>query len=120
MKKSFIRNLLLASGLCATLLTSGCASQDSVKLNIHTDPEGAHVIYRQGQSHWLYLGVTPLNVIEVIQKEELEDEDTVSIKTMRTGYLDQVREYSGREIRDELAEQGHIFWTPRLVKAPKK
>ncbi len=116
-----MKRVITCSLLVATLaVTGGCASQYSVNFNIHTDPEGSHVVYRQGQSKWIYLGVTPLDVIEVINKEQLEDSDTVSIKTMRCGYLDQVREYSGREIRDELKEQGQIFWTPRLVKAPPK
>ncbi len=101
-----MKRVITCSLLVATLaVTGGCASQYSVNFNIHTDPEGSHVVYRQGQSKWIYLGVTPLDVIEVINKEQLEDSDTVSARVQWPG--DQRRvERAGTDLLDPAPGQG--------------
>ena len=114
------RNLLYSLGLIVFLLLPGCSSKNSVNFKIHTEPEGAHVIYSQNSRQtWLYLGVTPLDVVEIIDDDELNEENTISLKTMRCGYLEQVKEWNGEELLDEVEDKGLIFWTPRLIKATK-
>ncbi len=117
MNQNLYRYLLLSSGLIAFLLFTGCSSKNVVNFKIHTEPEGAHVIYSQDNRHsWTYLGVTPLNVVEVFDNDELNDENTISLKTMRCGYLEQVKEWNGEDLLDEVDDKGVIFWAPRLIK----
>ena len=109
-------NLFLAFSLVSFLVLTGCSSKHSVNFKIHTEPEGAHVIYRHNSQPWIYLGVTPLDAIEVLHEENLEDNSTISIKAMRCGYLEQVKEWKGETLLEEVEEKGIIFWTPRLIK----
>ena len=112
MKGKNIRKLLMiaAAGFLAAL--PGCSSKLAINFNVHTEPEGAHVVYQQDGSRWIYLGVTPLNLIEEIP----EGNDTITLKAMRCGYLDQAKEWSGEELEHESKEKGMVFWTPRLIK----
>ncbi len=112
--KRIFRFTLLAALLLGVL--AGCASKYPVNFKIHSEPEGAHVIYRQGNEPWIYLGVTPLSSFEMVDEKLLESKDKISLKTMRCGYMDQVREWNNDQLKDELEEKGNIFWTPRLVK----
>jgi len=98
------------------LALTGCSSKQAINFNVHTEPEGAHVIYQKDNSQWIYLGVTPLNSIEVISGHELKEENTLTLKAMRCGYLEQAKEWSGEELKKENQEKGIIFWTSRLIK----
>ncbi len=112
----YLRPLLLSlTGVLIALLT-GCSSQQPINFRVHTEPEGAHVIYRQDNLSWIYLGLTPLDSIEVIPEERLEDEHTLSLRVMRCGYLDQEKEWTGADLEREVSEKGQVFWTPRLIK----
>ncbi|PID44419.1 MAG: hypothetical protein CR981_01375 [Proteobacteria bacterium] len=109
---------LLASALMLFFLLAGCSSKNPINFKIHTEPEGAHVIYSQNSRQtWIYLGVTPLDVVELLDDDELDDENTISLKTLHCGYLEQAKEWNGEELLDEFDEKGVIFWTPRLIKA---
>lgn len=101
--------------IACLLLSSGCSSKHTVNFKVHTEPEGAHVIYRQDTGSWIYLGMTPLDIIKVMNDEKLEN-SKFSIKTMRCGYLDQVKEWTGEELVEEVENEGIILWTPRLIK----
>jgi hypothetical protein len=116
MKTTQPARLALAALLMGLLGLTGCASNQPINLNVHTEPEGAHIIYRIDKNPWIYLGVTPLDAIEVIHENELEGNHTFSIKAMRCGYLDQGKEWTGDKLLDENAAKGMIFWTPRLIK----
>ncbi len=106
---------ILASALFLAIL-NGCATQYPVNFKVHSEPEGAHVIYRQGNEPWIYLGVTPLSSFEMIDEKLLEKKDKISLKTMRYGYMDQIREWNSEQLKNELKSNGNIFWTPHLVK----
>lgn len=117
MKSGFLRNILYSSVGLSLLFLAGCSSpKHAINFKIHTEPEGAHIIYRQDNNSWIYLGPTPLNVVEVIPEEQLEGNHTISLKAMRCGYLDQTREWSGDLVVREIEEKGVIFWAPRLIK----
>lgn len=116
MKKHYFCNLLPLPLLCCLVVLPGCSSKHPVNFKVHTEPEGAHVIYRQDNASWIYLGLTPLDVVEVMSGEALESDHTVSLRTMRCGYLDQTKEWSGDELQRDLDEKGNILWTPRLIK----
>lgn len=108
--------LMLLVAVCVLSLT-GCSSKTAINFNVHTEPEGAHVVYQQDGSPWIYLGVTPLDVIEVMGGEQLEEENTITLKAMRCGYMEQAKEWSGEALEKESKAKGQIFWTPRLIKA---
>jgi len=96
---------------------SGCSSkQTAVNFKIHTEPEGAHIVYRMDNQSWIYLGITPLNVIETLSGDQLDADHTIALRAMRRGYLEQIKEWSGSEIEEEIETKGMIFWTPRLIK----
>ena len=116
MKGKNIRKLLLAAAAAALLALSGCSSKQAINFNVHTEPEGAHVIYQQDGSRWIYLGITPLDLIEVMPNERLQEENIITLKAMRCGYLEQAKEWTGKELSKESREKGMIFWTPRLIK----
>lgn len=119
-----LRRFVCVSGclLCMAALSS-CASNEAVNLKIHTDPEGSHIVYRVVQedmveyAQWTYLGVTPYQGIMLIDSGAFDDDDTISFKVMRHGYLDQVREWTGEQFMTEYEKNDVLFWTPRLVKA---
>ncbi|BDD89121.1 hypothetical protein [Desulfofustis limnaeus] len=114
--RSSLRPLALFALVVAAGFLTGCSSKQPLQFRVHTDPEGAHVIYRQDNLSWIYLGVTPLDVVEVVSDERLEEENTLSLKVMRCGYLDQEKQWTGEALVDEIEEKGEVFWTPRLIK----
>ena len=109
-------NIFYLAFLALILVSFGCSSHQPLKFNVHTEPEGAHIIYKLGSARWVYLGVTPLDAVEVIAEDDIEDNQTFAIKALRCGYLEQVREWTGESLLDEHDAKGMIFWTPRLVK----
>ncbi len=78
--RRFLLSIILATGFSGIL--TGCATQYPANFKVHSEPEGAHVIYRQGNQPWIYLGVTPLSTLEIIDEKALETKDKISLKTM--------------------------------------
>lgn len=117
------RFLLICGCLTGVTSLSSCASKEAINLKIHTDPEGSHIVYRVVQEdvrenpQWTYLGVTPYQGITLIDSGAFDDDDTISFKVMRHGYLDQTREWTGGQFMEEYEKNDVLFWTPRLVKA---
>jgi hypothetical protein len=105
------------------MFLSACASKESVKLSIYTEPEGSHVVYMvtpaqsEVPSPWIYLGVTPYKGVTLFDDDDLDSDATIRIKVMRNGYLDQIKEWNGEQFLEEAEDKGMIFWTPRLVKS---
>lgn len=116
MKTGIISKFGLIVALLGMLSLVGCASNQQINLKVHTEPEGAHIIYRVDNSRWVYLGVTPLDIVETIHEDELKDNHTFSMKAMRCGYLEQGKEWKGDDLLEENDGKGMIFWTPRLIK----
>lgn len=109
--------------VCGIML-SACGGKEPVGLNIHSEPEGAHIIYKvtryeaEEPAPWIYLGVTPYKGVTAIEADAFDAEDTISIKVLRNGYLDQLKEWDGEQFRDEYeAADEVIFWAPRMVKS---
>lgn len=119
------RNLLVLSVLSATLLLTSCASKEALNLNIYTEPEGAHIVYRvvdesmDEDAPWIYLGITPYQGLTRIDSSSFSEGDTITFKAMRHGYLDQIKKWNGEQFIEEYEDAGQLFWTPRLVKAGK-
>ncbi len=121
-KKGKAANLLVWVGLGALLVIAGCSSATkTVKLKIHSQPEGAYIVYKvtgadipcSGQ--WIYLGNTPFRGVHQFNEDDLEDADKITLKVMRQGYSDQIIEWDGPGFWDEAEEKGVIFWTPELI-----
>ncbi len=119
------RAALVACGLLVlSLLAGGCSpSVKTVRFKVNSEPEGAHVVYRvQGgvpcQGQWIYLGNTPLRSVRQFSEEQLENIGRITLKVMRRGYYDQVREWDGPSFLEEAEGRGVIFWTPELVPQP--
>ncbi|MDH4319048.1 MAG: hypothetical protein OEV64_11695 [Desulfobulbaceae bacterium] len=110
--------LVLAS---AWLVTACGPSVSNVRFKVNSAPEGAHLIYRVSDqelnqaSDWIYLGNTPYQGVQRIKEEELGDSSKVTLKVMRAGYFDQVKEWDGPSFLEEAEGQGQILWTPRLI-----
>jgi len=114
----FLARMAVMAGMCLVLaMLVSCASQEAVNLKIHTDPEGAHVVYRVGDTQWTYLGLTPYQGITLFDSDAFDDESTISFKVMRYGYLDQVRQWNGEQFWAEYEKENILFWAPHLVKA---
>lgn len=116
MKTGIMAKFWLMAAVVGALSLNGCASNQQINLKVHTEPEGAHIVYRVDNNHWMYLGATPLDTIEIIHEDELRDDHTFSMKAMRNGYLDQGKEWTGDDLLEENDTKGMIFWTPRLIK----
>lgn len=109
--------MLLFAGVLSLLMLSGCSSTKlAANFKIHSEPEGAFIIYQQDEGSWIYLGLTPLDAVNVIPEDELKAAHKFSLRAMRCGYLDQTKEWSGDSLVSEVEEKGIIFWTPRLIK----
>ena len=125
-KKGRAANLLVWFGLGALLVIAGCSSATkTVKLKIHSQPEGAYIVYKVSGAEipcsgkWIYLGNTPFRGVHQFNEDDLEDADKITLKVMRQGYSDQIIEWDGPGFWDEAEEKGVIFWTPELIPEAK-
>ncbi len=114
-------------GIFLLFSLSACGSSvKNVQFKINTEPEGAHLVYRQvdkqkeSTADWIYLGNTPFRGVRVLDEKKISDTTKITLKVMHAGYYDQVKEWSGQSFIDEAEERGNIFWTPYLVAHPKK
>ncbi|MDH3346488.1 MAG: hypothetical protein OEM02_00110 [Desulfobulbaceae bacterium] len=119
---NFYRFKQLAFILGATLLVTACGpSVSNVRFKVNSAPEGAHLIYRVSDqelkkaSDWIYLGNTPFQGVRRIKEEEMKESSKVTLKVMRAGYFDQVKEWDGQSFLEEAEGRGQILWTPRLI-----
>lgn len=123
--RKFTGLLLKAGTLLSCLMLTSCASTQSMNMKIHTEPEGSHIVYRVVQdeveqdAQWIYLGVTPYQGLTLMDSKAFSEDDTITFKVMRHGYLDQVKEWNGEQFMEEYDREGRLFWAPRLVKAGK-
>lgn len=107
----------------AVLLLSACAGNSAVTvpITIQSDPLGGHVTYQLppgvdgGSTDWIYLGKTPIDLDQPVDKGRLEEARSFRVKVFKDGYNEQVRDWSEQEIEDAIDEKGHIFWNPKLV-----
>jgi hypothetical protein len=106
--------LLVVAG--AFLMTGCSAKQVAVNFKVHTEPEGAYIVYKKDNLSWIYLGRTPIDVQEIVSSDFYSEKHTLIIKAMRCGYLEQMKEWTGDKLEDEIDNNGMIFWTPRLIK----
>jgi hypothetical protein len=103
------------------VILAGCASSESVPFTIQSDPLGGHVIYqvntkgKDSSTDWIYLGKTPIDIKRQISRRDLKKAEAFRIKVFKNGYHDQVRDWNGGEIEEEIDEKGHLFWNPKLV-----
>ena len=106
----------------ALLVLSGCSSPTkTVRMKIHSEPEGAYIIYKVSGTKmpcagkWIYLGNTPYRGVHQFNEDELEEAGKITLKVMRPGYLDQIMEWDGAGFWEEVETKGVIFWTPELI-----
>jgi hypothetical protein len=104
------------------LVLSGCSSPArTVRMKIHSEPEGAYIVYKVSGSEmgcagkWIYLGNTPYRGIHQFNEDELEEAGKITLKVMRPGYLDQIMEWDGPGFWEEVESKGVIFWPPELI-----
>lgn len=116
MKIRCLQNILFSAAIAITLSMTACSTTNRINLKIHTEPEGAHIVYQLDQNRWTYLGVTPLESIEMLSDDEIQGNHSFTLKAMRCGYIDQTKEWTGDSLLLEHGDQGMIFWTPRLIK----
>lgn len=112
----YLRNVILSFVIFLALSMTACSTINHVNLKIHTEPEGAHIVFRLDQSRWTYLGITPLETVEILDDSQIEGDHSFTLKAMRCGYLDQTKEWTGENLLLENSEVGMVLWTPRLIK----
>lgn len=98
-------------------MLGGCSSTHLINYNIHSEPEGAHVIYSVDSIQWIYLGVTPIDTVQLLDEKELKDDETFTLRAMRCGYLEQSKQWTVKSLLDENHDNGQVFWAPRLIRA---
>ena len=47
--------------------------------------------------------------------DQLQKAQAFRVRVFKSGYNDQIRDWSEEEIESSVDEQGHIFWNPKLV-----
>lgn len=108
---------------CGAFLLGACSSVTPIRFKVHSEPEGAYVLYQVTGSalpcadRWIYLGNTPLQGIYQFDTEKLRASDRIALRVMQQGYMDQSREWTGRAFYDEVRSKGLIFWVPEMVPA---
>lgn len=129
----FCRNVPRGLALTILLLTSmvviGCGpSVRNIHFKVNSEPEGAHLVYRLSPmvenekmdsdqpvaADWIYLGNTPFQGMRRINDDLLVDSTKITLKVMRAGYYDQIKEWDGASFLDEAESKGRIIWFPRL------
>ncbi len=125
-KKRVGRKFFLPAALITLVMLTACSSATkTVKLKIHSQPEGAYIVYKVTGAEipcggeWIYLGNTPFRGVHQFNEDELEDADKITIKVMRQGYADQIIQWDGPGFWDEAVEKGVIFWAPELIPEAK-
>lgn len=122
MIKHTISNFKWLFLLPAIVLLTACAGgSTTVPITIQSNPLGSHVTYqlpssaRGGKTDWIYLGKTPIDLKQNVDKSQLRKAQAFRVKIFKDGYNDQVRDWSEEEIDAAVKEKGHIFWNPKLV-----
>lgn len=111
---------ILSAGI-AMMLLSACAGTKSVPMTIQSEPLGAHVTYQVNSElkgttqDWIYLGTTPLDIKRKISNKQLRKAQAFRVRVIKDGFSDQVRDWNGKEIKEEISEKGHLYWNPKLV-----
>ena len=108
--------------LVAAFLLSACGGKRSIPMTIQSDPLGAYVTYQvrsnaDTRSDWIFLGKTPLDIKRSIPKKTLKKAEAFRMRVMKEGYSEQIRDWTGQDLRDEIEEKGRLFWNPRMVPA---
>lgn len=108
--------------ICLAVVMTGCASGPvMVPITIQSEPLGSHVTYQLppgangGSTDWIYLGKTPIDLRQSVDKRQLKKAQAFRVKVFKSGYSDQFRDWSEDEIEEAVEEKGHIFWNPKLV-----
>ena len=105
----------------AMLFVSACSSMHPITVNVYSEPEGAHVLYKldidepQSPPEWVYLGSTPLKAVKMIDGWDFDSANKVTLKVLRNGYIEQIKEWNAENFHDEYKDKGVIFWSPTMI-----
>lgn len=125
-KNSITRMCCLAIIVSAVALLSGCSSQKTVHFKINSVPKGSHVLYRvigdgiPCDGEWVYLGNTPIQGVRQFDENQLEETEKITLKVIHNGYHEQMKEWDGPGLWQEVEEREVIFWTPELIASEKE
>ncbi len=115
-KKNSIQTLLILS----FFVLFGCSKAiHPVKMVIHSDPQGGHVLYKPPQTgaDWIYLGATPVKTVRMVSDELMTEKEKFVLRILRDGFHEQIKEWDGETFLDTFESQGEIFWTPHLIRS---
>lgn len=117
MKSKAALTLYLASILA---LLAGCATNRTIPMSVQSDPLGAYVVMKykgddNAESDWIFLGNTPLTTQRRFNKEHLTDNQILVLRLLKDGYLEQTKEWRGKELDEIRRKDGRLFWNPKLV-----
>ena len=73
MRATGLKRLFSGVLIALVAVVAGCSSTNMVNLNVHTEPEGAHVIYRLNNDSWTYIGITPLDAVKILEEYGLRE-----------------------------------------------
>ncbi len=98
----------------------GCSSIREIPFTVSSEPPGSHVLLqllvpKAGMYDWIYLGTTPLVAVRAMDFKALKKAESVTLKTMKEGYLEQTKSWSWKRFVEESKKKGGISWDPHLV-----
>lgn len=122
MKIQTMTNFKIIPIAALTMLLAACGGGSTlVPITVQSDPLGGHVTYQLppgadgGSTDWIYLGETPIDLQQSVDKRKLKQAQAFRVKVFKDGYSDQIRDWSEDDIEAAVDEKGHIFWNPKLV-----
>lgn len=117
MPKTTVKILILTVVLS---IHAGCASSQTIPMKVQSDPLGAYVLMKvkgdqESGTEWIFLGNTPITTQRRFDKDTLKDNQVLVLRLLKDGYIEQTREWQGRELRAMGKDDGPLFWNPKLV-----
>ncbi len=103
----------------ALFVLAGCAGKRTIPMTVQSDPLGAYVTYQvrgnESIGDWVFLGKTPLDIKRAVPRKQLKKAEAFRMRVMKEGYSEQIRDWTGDDLREEIDEKGRLFWNPRMV-----
>lgn len=102
------------------LILGGCGKKiHPVKMVVHSDPEGGHVLYKAPPTNgqWVYLGATPVKTVQMVDEKIMTENNKFTLRIVRDGFHGQIKEWDGESFLESFENQGKIFWTPHLIRS---
>ncbi len=116
-----MKNIKIITLIFIASFLTACGGVKNVPIKVQSDPLGSYVTYqiqaaaKGADSDWVFLGKTPIDIKHRIDKKQFKKAGAFRLRVMKEGYNEQIRDWTRKEIKDEIDERGSLFWNPKLV-----